>query len=94
MRFAGVKLFLSTLRGHSIGNQTLQSSLDGLWVFVQTGLPIRLAGLAGAAGPARPGGGWEANARARSITGLAGACPLGRERFLSPSSELRVAHAW
>lgn len=93
MRIAGVRLFLSTLRGHNIGKQTLQSRLDGLWVFVQTSLPIRLAGLAGAVGPARPGGGWEAITRARSITGLAGACALGRELFLSPSSELRVARA-
>lgn len=69
MRLAGVKPYPSTLRGRSIGNQTLQTRLDGLWVFVRTGLPIRLAGLAGAAGPARPGGGWDAIARARSITG-------------------------
>jgi hypothetical protein len=91
VRLAGVKSRIrSILRVHSIGNQTLRSRLNGLWVFVQTGLPIRLAGRAGgragAAGPARPGGGWDATARALSITGHRGACALGRELFLSPSS--------
>lgn len=37
VRLAGVKPHLSTLRGHSIGSQALQSRFDGLWVFVQTG---------------------------------------------------------
>lgn len=53
MPFLGVEPSLPTLRGHSVGNQTLRSRLGGPGVFVQTGLPIWLAGLAG--GRARRG---------------------------------------
>lgn len=57
VRLAGVKSRIrSILRVHSIGNQTLRSRLNGLWVFVQTGLPIRLAGRAGGRGRAGSAG--------------------------------------
>lgn len=94
MRFLGVEPSLPTLRGHSVGNQTLRSRLGGPGVFVQTGLPIWLAGLAGGRARrgrlGRVGAGMPLRLRAMSLGIGARARWGGSPSFYPPPSKLSL----